>query len=279
MKKTIICAALVAALAPFSASAGTLQTMTKMWSYTSTEVGQTAEISAFDASTNTIWVAGVAGVDILNARTGGLVQHIDTRQFGSINSVAIQNGIAAFAIEATTRTNAGIVQLYDTSTRNLSSGVNTINVGALPDMLTFTPDGKTLLVANEGTPTTYGTRIGTTVPRNYGPAALDPVGSVSIIDMTSRSVVATPTFAGVAQTGSNIRTNTGMDFEPEYIAVNAAGTKAFVSLQEANAMAVLDLQSKSFDKVIGLGAKDFSVAGNEVDPLNNGTVAFATQAA
>ena len=279
MKKTILCAALAAALSPFSASAGTLQTMTKMWSYTSTEVGQTAEISAFDASTNTIWVAGVAGVDILNARTGGLVQHIDTRQFGSINSVAIHDGVAAFAIEATTRTNAGIVQLYDTATRNLSSGVNTINVGALPDMLTFTPDGKTLLVANEGTPTAYGTRIGTTTPRNYGSAALDPVGSVSIIDMASRSVVATPTFAGVTQTGSNIRTNTGMDFEPEYIAVNAAGTKAFVSLQEANAMAVLDLQSKSFDKVIGLGAKDFSVAGNEIDPLNNGTVAFATQAA
>ena len=278
MKKTILCAALAAALSPFSASAGTLTTMTKMWSYSSTEMGQTAEISAFDASTNTIWVAGVAGVDVLNARTGGLVQHIDTRSFGSINSVAIHNGVAAFAIEATTRTNAGIVQLYDTSTRSLSSGVNSIKVGALPDMLTFTPDGKTLLVANEGTPTTYGTRIGTTIPRNYGLAAVDPVGSVSIIDMMTRSVVGTPTLAGVTQTGSNIRTNTGMDFEPEYIAVNAAGTKAFVSLQEANAMAVLDLQSKSFEKVIGLGAKDFSVAGNEIDPLNNGTVSFGTQA-
>ncbi len=279
MKKTILCAALAAALSPFSASAGTLTTMTKMWSYSSTETGQTAEISAFDASTNTIWVAGVAGVDVLNARTGGLVQHIDTRSFGSINSVAINNGIAAFAIEATTRTNAGIVQLYDTSTRSLSSGVSTIQVGSLPDMLTFTPDGKTLLVANEGTPSTYGTRIGTTIPRNFGAAAVDPVGSVSIIDMMTRSVVGTPTLAGVTQTGSNIRTNTGMDFEPEYIAVNAAGTKAFVSLQEANAMAVLDLQSKSFDKVIGLGAKDFNVVGNEIDPLNNGTVSFGTQAA
>ena len=281
MKKTILCAALAAALSPFSASAGTLTTMTKMWSYSSTETGQTAEISAFDASTNTIWVAGVAGVDVLNAKTGGLVQHIDTRSFGSINSVAIHNGVAAFAIEATTRTNPGIVQFYDTSSRNLSSGVNTIQVGALPDMLTFTPDGKTLLVANEGTPTTYGTRIGSTTPRNYGPAAVDPVGSVSIIDMITRSLVATPTLAGVTQTGSNIRTNTGMNFEPEYIAVNAAGTKAFVSLQEANAMAVLDLQSKSFDKVIGLGAKDFNAVGNEIDPLNNtnGTVLFGTYAA
>lgn len=279
MKKTILCAALAAALSPFSASAGTLTTITKMWSYSSTEKGQTAEISAFDASTNTIWVAGVAGVDVLNAKTGGLVQHIDTRSFGSINSVAIHNGVAAFAIEATTRTNSGVVKFYDTSTRSLSSGVNSIQVGALPDMLTFTPDGKTLLVANEGTPSTYGARIGNTTPRNYGPAAVDPVGSVSIIDMLTRSVVGTPTLAGVPQSGSNIRTNTGMNFEPEYIAVNAAGTKAYVSLQEANAMAVLDLQSKSFDKVIGLGAKDFNAVGNEIDPLNNGTVSFGTQAA
>lgn len=279
MKKTLLSLALAATLLPFSAAAGPLVTFSKVWSYTGVEQGQTSEISAFDASTNTLWVAGVVGVDVLNARTGALIQHIDTRAYGSINSVAIHNGVAAFAIEASTRTNNGIVQLYDTASRTLSSGPNNISVGALPDMLTFTPDGKTLLVANEGTPSTYGARIGSTIPRNYASAALDPVGSVSIIDMASRTVVAMPTFAGVVQTGSNIRSNTGMDFEPEYISVNAAGTKAFVGLQEANAMAVLDLQTNTFEKVVGLGAKDFSLAGNEIDPLNNGTVSFGTHLA
>lgn len=276
MKKTLLCVAIAATLAPLSAYATPL-TSTKMWSFTNADIaGQTSEISAFDSQTNTLWVAGVKGVDVINAMTGSLVQHIDTSSFGSINSVAIKNGLAAFAIEAPTRTDAGVVKLYDTATRNLSSGVNSISVGALPDMLTFTPDGKSLLVANEGTPSTYGARIGTTVPRNYGAPALDPVGSVSIIDMVSRSVVATPTFAGVSQTGANIRTNTGMDFEPEYIAVNANGTKAFVGLQEANAIGILDIQSRTFEKVVGLGAKDFSLVGNEIDPLNNGTVAFGT---
>ena len=279
MKKSLLSLALAATLLPFSAAAGPLVTFTKAWSYAGTEQGQTSEISAFDATTNTLWVAGVVGVDVLNARTGALIQHIDTRAYGSINSVAIHNGVAAFAIEASTRTNSGIVQLYDTASRTLSSGVNTISVGALPDMLTFTPDGKTLLVANEGTPSSYGTRVGATIPRNYGTAALDPVGSVSIIDLASRTVVATPTFAGVAQAGSHIRSNTGMDFEPEYITVNADGTKAFVGLQEANAMAVLDLKTNTFEKVIGLGAKDFSLVGNEIDPLNNGVVSFSTQAA
>jgi hypothetical protein len=276
MKKTLLSLALAATLLPFGAVAGPLVTFEKVWAYSGTAPGQTSEISAFDASTNTLWVAGVVGVDVLDARTGTLIQHIDTRAYGSINSVAIHNGVAAFAIEANTRTNAGVVQLYDTATRTLSSGIHTISVGALPDMLTFTPDGKTLLVANEGTPSTYGTRIGTTTPRSYRDAALDPVGSVSIIDMASRTVVATPTLAGVTQTGSNIRTNTGMDFEPEYITLNATGTKAFVGLQEANAMAVLDLQTNTFEKVIGLGAKDFSLAGHEIDPLNNGQVSFGS---
>jgi DNA-binding beta-propeller fold protein YncE len=60
-----------------------------------------------------------------------------------------------------------------------------------------------------------------------------------------------------------------MDFEPEYIAVNAAGTQAYVTLQEANAMAVLDLGTQQFTSVVGLGTKDFSLPGNEIDPSNN----------
>ncbi|PTT78305.1 PEP-CTERM sorting domain-containing protein, partial [Pelomonas sp. HMWF004] len=235
----------------------------------------------FDAMTRTLWVSGVNGVSVLDARTGGALGFIDTRAWGSINSVAIHNGIAAFAIEASDRKQPGLVQLYDTRSRTLLAGSNTLTVGSLPDMLTFTPDGSRLLVANEATPNAgdYGSRIGTTVPRSYGSNAKDPAGSVSIIDIASRTVVSTATLAGVAQSGSHIRTNTGMDFEPEYIAVNKAGTEAYVSLQEANAMGVLNLQSGKFTQVIGLGAKDFSVAGNAIDTLNNGTVSFQTVAA
>ena len=103
--------------------------------------------------------------------------------------------------------------LYDTKTRTLAEGINNIPVGALPDMLTFTHDGSKLLVANEGTPNTYGARIGTSVPRVYGPAPGDPVGSVTIIDMETRTVLATEGFSGVPTVGNNLRTNTGMDFE------------------------------------------------------------------
>jgi len=249
----------------------------KQWTYQHSNTGVagfTSEITAFDHATNTLWVAGVAGVDVLNLSDGSLIQHINTTSFGFVNSVAIHNGVAAFAIESAQRTQPGVVKLFDTSSRSLVSGIHSISVGALPDMLTFTPDGSKLLVANEGTPSTYGARIGTTVPRNFGSAPNDPVGSVSVIDMNTRTVVATAGFGGVMRTGTNIRTNTGMDFEPEYIAVNNSGTKAFVTLQEANAIGILDLTTNSFEKVVGLGYKDFSLPGNTIDPLNDGTISF-----
>lgn len=262
MKKTAICIALAAMFTSAHAFAdNTFAGLSKQWTYSHAltgAAGQTSEIAAFDDVTNTLWVAGVAGVDVLNALNGSLVQHIDTTAFGSINSVAIHNGIAAFAIESTVdRRNSGTVKLFDTTTRALASGVNSITVGSLPDMLTFTRDGSKLLVANEGTPNAVADTAYTSP---------DPAGSVSIIDMNTRTLVANAGFVGVATSGSALRTNTGMDFEPEYITVNAAGTKAYVSLQEANGMGVLDLTTNTFSSVIGLGTKDFSAAGNAIDP-------------
>lgn len=248
----------------------------KLWSYDhdAATPGRFSEIPAFDKKTNTLWIAGVSGVDVLDAATGNLDEHIDLTAYGIVNSVAIHNGLAAFAIEATIRTNPGSVMFYNTETRTPSTGVNSILVGALPDMLTFTPDGSKLLVANEATPSLYGLRIGTTVPRVYAAPLLDPTGSVSIINMATRTVTATADFRGVPTFGSDIRTNPGMDYEPEYIAVNKQGTKAYVSLQEANAMGVLDLTTNAFTHVIGLGVKDFSLPGNQIDPLNNTFIEF-----
>ncbi|WP_310448174.1 choice-of-anchor I family protein [Thiobacillus sp.] len=226
-------------------------TFNKLWTTPGVSAGFLAEIPAFDASTNTVWVAGVTGVDVLNASNGSLLQHIDTTAFGSINSVAIHNGMAAFAMESSAdRTLPGQVVLFDTASRSLASGVNQIAVGALPGMVTFSADGSKLLVANEASPTIYG--------------AFDPAGSVSIINMNTRTAT-TASLAGVATAGSAIR-SPGMDYEPEYIAINAAGTHAFVTLQEANAMGVLDLGTQQFTSVIGLGTKDFSLPGNEIDP-------------
>jgi len=281
MKHAIsLVAAIAAALAGAAVRAEqpSLSFTDKAWTFAHSG-GQVSEIPAYDAKTGTVWIAGIVGVDVLDVATGALVGHIDTSSYGQINSVAIHRGLAALAIESTTRTLPGVVLLYDTRTRQPVTGTSVIPVGALPDMLTFTEDGKKILVANEGTPSTYGQRIGTSLPRAYEPAVNDPAGSVSIIDVRSRSVEKTAGLAGVPETGSDIRKNTGMDFEPEYIAVDPQGRRAYVTLQEANAIGVLNLRSDSFEKVVGLGTKDFGLPGNQLDPLNNGTVNFITPGA
>lgn len=258
MKKTIISVAIALAFVPAIASAGPLDSLQKLWTYNHANtgvLGQSSEIVAYDKQTHSLWVAGTAGVDVLNATNGSLIQHINTSIYGSINSVAIHNGIAAFAIENTTnRTQPGVVKLFDTNSRSLASGVNSINVGALPDMVTFTPDGSRLLVANEGTPTNYN--------------GYDPVGSVSIIDMNNRAVSHTVNFNSAPTSGTDLRPKSiaGMDYEPEYIAVSRDGTKAFVSLQEANGLGVINLVTNQAEQVIGLGTKDFSAPGNYIDP-------------
>jgi DNA-binding beta-propeller fold protein YncE len=240
---------------------------TKVWTRGHTTADQVSEIPAFDHKTSTIWVAGVVGVDVLDAATGKPVEHIDVTGYGLVNSVAIHNGLAALAIEAAPdRRQPGVVVFYET--RTLQPIGDPVTVGALPDMLTFTHDGSKLLVANEGTPNAVADTPYTLMQ--------DPRGTVSIIDVETRTVIATAGFENVPRLGTNLRTNVGMDFEPEYIAVEKDGSRAFVTLQEANAIAALDLSSNAFTEIIGLGAKDFSLPENIFDPKDNNAVDFVT---
>lgn len=231
--------------------------------------GQKSEIVAYDDYTDTLWVAGVVGVDVLDRRTGVLRAHIDVTPFGTVNSVAIHDGLAALAIEsAPDRTLPGKVVFYDTRTHRQSGAA--LMVGSLPDMLTFTPDGKQVLVANEATPNPR--------PTAAGLSAEDPVGSVSIIDVKRRKVKTLPIGAGIpgydtlrlfpatSTLPTQPATYSSYGPEPEYIAVDKQGKYAYVGLQEANGIAVLNLKSQAFEKTYSLGLKDFSLPGNEIDP-------------
>ncbi len=117
-------------------------------------------------------MAGVIGVDVLDRARGQPLAHIDVANLGLVNSVAVHGNLAALAIEnANARTLPGVVVFYDTQTRRQSGAP--VSVGSLPDMVTFTPEGRQLLVANEGTP---NTRI-----ENSPLSTTDPAGSVRII--------------------------------------------------------------------------------------------------
>jgi DNA-binding beta-propeller fold protein YncE len=288
MKKSPLYVALFGSTLSAAAVAGP-QTVSfdLLWTHSHEAAGQVSEIPAFDPLTNTLWVAGVVGVDVLDAATGALVQHIDVTSHGFVNSVDIHDGLAAFAVEAFSRApssppvpedgdrrNPGKVLLYDTATRAPSSGVNQITVGSLPDMLTFSHDGSRLLVANEGTPNQSADQ-----PYQLGidPATginRDPPGTVSVIDMETRMLL---TNAGlpvwIPTSGTRLRpaslAGVGMDYEPEYIAVGPTGQTAYVTLQEGNAIGVLDLHANVFTQIIGLGAKSFTAPGPQLDPCDN----------
>ena len=262
----------------FGASAHAAQadiSFSKKWTFTHGLQGncQLAEIPAYDPKTHTIWVAGAVGVDVLDARDGSLIEHIDVTGYGYVNGVAIKDGVAAFAVEASSftldgecdstqvgdRRNPGHVLFYSTKNRQPFTRNPAVEVGALPDMLTFTPNGNKLIVANEGTPNLAA-------DEDYD-LQNDPAGTVSIIDVKKRRLIATVGLDSVPTSGSALRDASvvGMDYEPEYV-VAVSNDKAYVTLQEANAIAELDIKRKRFNSIVGLGVKDFTDPDNYIDP-------------
>jgi hypothetical protein len=246
----------------------TLQ-LEKIGQYASGVFGESAaEIPAYDAASKRVFVVNsFAGkIDVLDMSNPTAPRKIaelnsDWLLAGSrVNSVAAQGGIVAVAIEAVPKTNPGRVAFYKASDLSLLSHVE---VGALPDMLIFTPDSKTVLVANEGEPSD-----------DY---QIDPEGSVSIIDISkiAAPTVKTAGFAAFNGKEAELRAkgvrifgpgaNAAKDFEPEYIAVSADGKTAWAALQENNALAKIDIASATVTDILPLGFKDHGIAGNELD--------------
>lgn len=229
-----------------------------------------AEIVAHDAANQRLFVvnAGASTVDVLDIQDPSqpvLLQTIDaTAEGASANSVAVFGSLVAVAIEADVKQDNGKVVFYNTT--DLGK-VGEVTVGALPDMVTFTRDGMKVLVANEGEPSDDYTN--------------DPVGSVSIIDLSAGVAGATITTAGfeafnadeAALKASGVRVfgpgaTVAQDMEPEYIAVSLDNKTAWVALQENNAVAELDIEAGVINAILPLGFKDHSVIGNELDVSN-----------
>ncbi|MEM6612893.1 MAG: hypothetical protein AAF652_11700, partial [Cyanobacteria bacterium P01_C01_bin.72] len=203
-----------------------------------------AEITAYDPDSQNLYVinSSTGTIDILDISdptnpifTGA----IDIKTLGGgINSIAINDGIIAAAIEADSAQDLGIVAFFDSE----GNVLNQITVGALPDAVAFTANGTKLIVANEGEPDKDK-------PTN------NPEGSISIIDLTTgvENAAATTadfrTFNGreAELRGRGVRifpdTAFANDVEPEFIAISPDGTQAFVTLQENNAVAVVDLEA------------------------------------
>jgi len=271
MKLNRIVAAL--ALATAAPVAFAAPSFNYQWTYqhtgTAASQAQGSEILSFDSLNRRLWVVGTdanittpvgrSGVDVLSL-SGALVTSIDLRDasVGGVNSVAIASGQAAVAITGAVKTNPGVVKFYDATSFATQA---TVTVGANPDSVAYTPDGSKLLVANEGEPINYT-------------SGTDPVGSVSIIKSSDFSV-STADFSSfnsqaAALRAAGVRLNgpgasVAQDLEPEYITVSKDGRTAAVTLQEANSVAFVDIDTATVTSVKALGLKDHSLAGNGLD--------------
>jgi hypothetical protein len=224
-----------------------------------------AEIAAHDPETQRVFVvnAQLAQIDVVSIAdpaNPAIIGSLDVKPFGAVaNSVAVSKGLIAVAVEGAVKTDPGTVVFFDNSLKFLTS----VGVGALPDMLTFTPNGRFVLVANEGEPS-----------NDY---LQDPEGSVSVIEIKRSGkngitpVTRTADFAafttanlpaGVRIFGPNA--TIPQDMEPEYIAVSKDSKTAWVTCQENNAVAVVDIASANVTKLIPLGSKDHAAIATEI---------------
>ena len=227
---------------------------------------QAGEITAYDAASGRYFVTNpVSGaLDVFSTSPSGQLSFLTSVPLlGRPNSVAAHGGLVVVAVTGATQQSNGFVQFVDAASATLSGAA--VQVGPLPDMIAFTPDGQKALTANEGQ-----------ADENTGNN--NPEGSVSIVDVAARTVT-TASFAPwntqklqLQQAGVRLSNVNGItlaqDVEPEYIAIDAAGATAFVSLQENNAIAEVDIATATVTAIRPLGAKQHELQGNGFDPSN-----------
>ncbi|MCS6807389.1 MAG: choice-of-anchor I family protein [Bacteroidota bacterium] len=227
---------------------------------------------------------------------------LDFSAFGAdVSSIAVSNGILAAAMIQAVKTDSGRVVFVDVSSpdiRDALRSARSVVVGAQPDMITFTPDGSRVLTANEGEPTETG---------SYLP---DPEGSVSIItlpllpngrvnlaaitqanvrfvrfnefnvggrrraellDSNALHLPSPTTTASVPGAAPGRLVTLAQDLEPEYIAVSPDSRIAYVTLQENNAWAIIDIAEARVIAIRDMGLKYHILRGNGLDASDRGT--------
>ncbi len=217
-----------------------------------------AEISAFDPETNKLFVVNPneSELSVWNLSNPKIpVPATDIPLVGIPNSVTVYDGTIAVAIENATNKQAnGMIATFDSESQTL---LNTYETGALPDMVTFSPNGKYIVAANEGEPNDLYTD--------------DPEGSITIVETASAQTYILGFSAfNSREIGNDFRVfgpgaSLAQDIEPEYVAISNDSKTAYVTLQENNGIAIVNLESKTITDIVGLGVKDYSLPNNQID--------------
>ncbi|OEF21251.1 alkaline phosphatase [Vibrio splendidus 5S-101] len=229
-----------------------------------------AEIVSYDSCTDKLYVVNAQAqkVDVLSMDSDSAPTsegYIDLQSaaaasginIGAANSVSTHQGLVAVAIENADKQQNGVIALYRSDTLEL---ITTYTAGALPDMVSFSKDGRYIASANEGEPNA-----------DY---SIDPEGSVTLVDLTYGPLQARVTQIDFkafnqgqprhAELTDKVRISApnatvAQDLEPEYLTFADNG-KLYVALQENNALAAIDVASAQVDAILGLGGKPWDSA-------------------
>lgn len=244
-----------------------------------------SEISSYDPGTQRLFVVNgeIAGLDVLDISDPAsptLVTQL-TVGGGEVTSCAVANGVVA--VTASTGDGLpGTISFF--ATGDLTQLGSTLTIGPTPDSVLVTPGDDAFVIAHEGEP-------------DYE-AGLDPDGSIGIFRLdggiTAENVAALTegdlqlaTFdafngdkdaliaAGVRIYGdpeaapespfNGANVTVAQDLEPEFITFDPNGETAWVTLQENNALAIVDLEDGEVTDIVPLGRKDHSVEGQGLD--------------
>ena len=184
--------------------------------------------------------------------------------YGDMTSVAVSaDGTKlAAAVQAEGYADNGRVAVFTCNADGTLTFEQAYETGVQPDMVTFTPDDSRILTANEGEPR-----------EGYADGAVDPAGSVTVITVADGTAVNVDFTAydsneerqKLVDAGIVMKKDTvpSEDLEPEYIA--AGNDTAYVTLQEANAIAVIDLDSLKVEGIYSAGYEDYSTTAVDID--------------
>ncbi|MFH0410884.1 choice-of-anchor I family protein [Corynebacterium sp. L4756] len=256
--------------------------MAPIGNYASGELGvSAAEIVAYHADSQRILVVNAQSgqIDVLDASNPETPTKIGSVSAGAdkeINSVAVrEDGLAIAAVQQSNKLLAGEALFFDVAAEDLDSAeLGRVSIGSLPDNVHITEEGHYALVANEGEPSNELNTEGTAYVE-------DPAGSVSIIALpetvaaAAQGDVRTAGFEAFDAPGAlheDIRifgpedhhNQPSLDLEPEYVA--SANGKAFVTLQENNAIAIIDIASASVENIVPAHIADHTQVA--IDPSN-----------
>jgi hypothetical protein len=170
--------------------------------------------------------------------------------------VAVVNVSDKFSATGVPTTTNGKIVVFDTAGKVLSSPDV---LGVLPDSVSFAPNGTTALVAIEAQPVCAKDDPATAAKEDADyTKASDPVGGVTVVDLSDPAAPVLK-FAGFDQftvsemrakgiAVSSVVNNVSKDFEPEF-ATAIDNEFAYVTIQEANAIGKLNIQTATFESI------------------------------